>query len=256
MAWKYDRFAHTASNDDLSATFKVRGSCPDDVEIDPVRLPEGGLSDEQLLAIKEEIRGAVRDELVRWEMDGILRTYFPSDYATAASVLTRATGKNVSVRSLQAWLIDPGKPSSRRCPEWALKVLKQHVAENALERAQPKLTRLWSGEVRDSKVVEFATDRILREEARREKWRKTGLDALPDKLFELELRVDEYLAHLSNGLTALKTAVRGAEDFEAMKSAFLAAMDEAGTVDFLVRQTRADIEQRKGEFGSDDGVEG
>ena len=255
MAWKYDRVTQTASNEDFHAKFKVHGSCVDDIEIEPIQLPAGGVSDEQLLSIKEEVRRAVRDELCRWEMSHLLYTYFPSDYHSAAGIIRRATGKNVSVRSIQAWLIDPGKPSSRRCPEWALKVLKQHIGENSLERAHPDESRSWPGVVHDSKVVGFATDNILSDEKRRDKWRKTSLDSLPDKLFEFERRVDEYLCHLNKGLLAFKTAVREAKSFEEMRSAVLIALDEASTVEFLVREARADIEQRKGEFAHEDGVD-
>ena len=46
------------------------------------------------------------------------------DTADVARILTEQTMRPCSRRTVQAWLSEPGKPSSRPCPEWAVTILE------------------------------------------------------------------------------------------------------------------------------------
>jgi hypothetical protein len=51
--------------------------------------------------------------------------------AQSAALICHQTQRPCSVRTVRSWLNDPDKPSSRPCPEWAVKAL-----EKALRRSE------------------------------------------------------------------------------------------------------------------------
>jgi len=48
--------------------------------------------------------------------------------AESAGIICKATQRPLSVRTVRSWLNDPDKPSSRPCPDWAVKALQDAVA--------------------------------------------------------------------------------------------------------------------------------
>lgn len=63
-----------------------------------------------------------------------------------------------------------------------------------VRRRSSQLIQLpWSSQVADSKDVEFAADSIEADKKNGDKWRNITLSALPEKLFELEKRLEDHL---------------------------------------------------------------
>nr|WP_249665033.1 hypothetical protein [Pectobacterium carotovorum] len=45
--------------------------------------------------------------------------------AKAAFLICEYTRRPCSVRTVRSWINNPGKPSARTCPDWAVEALKQ-----------------------------------------------------------------------------------------------------------------------------------
>lgn len=259
MKWQYDPFQQIATNTESGMRFSVKGPNGDAIEIEAASPAASKCSCDDLAVHKREISRAVNDEITRRDMIHLIHSHFSRSYAEAARIITNRSGHKVSERSIQAWLIDPGKPSSRRCPGWALKALKEHFAENGRDQirrhdAPSPIPRPWSAEVFDTKAVGMATDRIESERRKRDEWRSLSFSALADKLFELEKRTDEWLCAHNGMLHSIASAVRASNNFDDMKSALLASLDEASLVEFFVRDARTAIERHQAEFSNDEGV--
>jgi len=58
--------------------------------------------------------------LIQWKRDN------NKTNAEIAALLSERTGDRISQRSVENWLGDPAKASSRRCPGWVVFVLRRH----------------------------------------------------------------------------------------------------------------------------------
>jgi len=257
MKWRYDPYQQVATNAETGMRFSVKGPCVDSIEIETANPAAAKCSAADLAGYKQEIVRAVSDEQNRQGMLRLIQTHFRSAYAHAAGIISRRSGHKVSERTIQAWLIEPEKPSSRRCPAWALRALEEHLAENGTGKSTDvshPIPRPWSAEVLDTKTVGLATAGILSDQRRREEWRHLSFSALADKLFEQEKKVEEWLCHHNDMIHSFESAVRNAKNFDDMKAALLDALSEKRSINFFVRETRKAIEGQKEEFSNDEGL--
>lgn len=198
----------------------------------------------------------------------LVHNYFRGENDIVAHVIGRKTpGAKVSVRSVQAWLMPPGRPSSRNCPPWALKALEDYIADAAnrdsleamARRQEEDIQRVttptqWADKVRSEKAVEFATCEIEDESRTLRQWQeRLGRDN-GRYVFELELRLRAAERELTDSVSAIHQAVHGSENFEDFKKAYLEAERASRLQRLSVREARKHIENASEEFASDDGV--
>lgn len=51
--------------------------------------------------------------------------------ADSAALICEYTQRPCAVRTVRSWLNDPGKPSSRNCPDWAVNALEKALTVKA-----------------------------------------------------------------------------------------------------------------------------
>lgn len=204
----------------------------------------------------------------RWRLTAVVDRHFGRDNDFVARVIQEKTGAKVSERTVQAWLISPGRKSSRNCPEWAVKALEDYVADSVnadyLQRHSQRREEMaasdwktpmaWSDKVRREKAVELATSSLESDAARQRRWQEAGGLQMGGMAFELERRVESELASHRRVLSALNEAFRTAETFEQFKVTFEEHVRAAELQNFFVGQARRDIESASKEFSAADAV--
>ncbi|GAB3647848.1 hypothetical protein [Ramlibacter alkalitolerans] len=198
----------------------------------------------------------------------LVHNCFGGETDVVAHVIEENTpGAKVSVRAIQAWLMPPGRVSSRNCPPWALKAVEDFVADPINQprlqvmarRREEDIRRVttpveWADKVRREKAVEFATCEIEDESRTLRQWQEQlGKDS-GRYIFALELRLRSAERELSDSVAAIHQAVHGSENFEDFKKAYLEAERGRRLQRFSVKEARKHIENASEEFASDDGV--
>lgn len=268
MTWQYifpsTKALETRTNTTFTVTFGRNVQSQDDIEIAPVMGSKAKFTPQYLTKLKSELWAVIFQSHTRVEMRSIVEKDFGGDRHWAAYTLSDITKKSVSNRTVQAWLMEVGKPSSRTCPEWALQALKTYVSnpnnnaylvEGRKHRASDSsFSRAWSAEVDNRHSVSFATNEILGEERRLHEWRSANFATLPVMLHKLEDQTQKYLSSLSGRLCAIESALEKSTSFEDFKSVALAAIRDKETAEWLVKDARRAIENSTGEFASEDGI--
>jgi len=268
MAWKYGFGGKSATHVDSGAVFTVsyrstNVQSVDDLAIVPDAKSSRKWSDEDIVVLKQELWEHIQDLLVRDRVAALIQREFLGDNHRAASAISNVTGKRVSERTIQAWLIDPSKVSSRKCPAWALKAMQDYLAEPdnkrylteiAQYREQTTQQHNYLNDVYDKHQVRMATGLIDSEKRALDSWQETNFNSLPIKLFELEKRVDGYLNYLSRSNAIITNALGRCSDFDEFKRAVTEELEEAKSIEFAVREVRKAIEEGLDEFSNDEGL--
>lgn len=260
MPWKYDDSSNLAVHIETNTTFGVRFSQnvkgPSDFELIP---PSGSIRawpPAKLDQIKRElwtvIEGIWHQKSLRLEMHNLIQTKLAGDNYQAAKVISKMTGKEVSARSIQAWLIEPTRKSSRTCPTWAVEALKQYSPPQYGTSGFTEQPRSW--QVRNNAAVELAERSIDADKRRRKKWAQAGLNAIPDMLSTLEKSHDEYLKHLHGMVLAINAALRASNSFEDFKQRALDELEEVSSIESSIFEAKRDIELGQGEFSNAEGL--
>ena len=252
------------TNTTFYVTLKGLLESVDDFEIAPAPGSEATFSEGKLRKLKEELWALHLQECTRNEFRRLLDDAFEGDCQMAAFKLTDITGRRVSNRTVQAWLIESGKKSSRTCPEWAVKALKEHLnnpefrEELALRHkyARRDSTEGYSQltEVEKKYGVRIATNQIDADEHRAEEWKLAGFNTLPRMLHTLERDTQGYLAFLHDTVTAFITAMENSSNYEEFRAKGEVALRDIRLRDASLKQTRRAIENRTDEFASDEGL--
>lgn len=268
MTWQYvfpsTKALETTTDTTFNVNFGRSVQSQDDIEISPIEGSKVKFTAADLTKLKSQLWMVIMQSHTRSEMLSIVEKDFSGDRHWVAYTLSDITKKSVSNRTVQAWLMDPGKPSSRTCPEWALQALKTYIAADSnnayLEQGRKHResdsysSKAWSAEVDNRHCVNFATNEILGEERRLNEWRSSNFDTLPVMMHRLEDQTQKYLSNLSSRLCAIESALEKSTSFEDFKSVALAAIRDKDMAEWLVRNARRDIENKTGEFASEDGV--
>jgi hypothetical protein len=268
MAWQYvfpsSRALETVTNTTFDVKFGQNIQTADDFEISPQVGSQAKFSTQDLQRLKAEFWAAHVQSHLRDDMRRIVEGHFGGDRHWVAYTLSDITKKSVSNRTVQAWLMEQGKPSSRTCPEWALQALKTFVSapenEAYLQQGRERRasdsssTRAWSAEVDSKHSVKFATNEILGEERRLQEWRNANFETLPAMIHRFEDQTEKYLSHLHDALLGIEAALKKSTTFDEFKFQALEAIRDKETAKWLVKDARRAIETRTGEFASDDGV--
>lgn len=198
----------------------------------------------------------------RSKLFSLVHHHFLADTDWVASAIHERTRKKVSVRAIQAWLIAPGRRSSRNCPEWALKALEDYIQDPSNEAliqsrkelyqasigtAKPPLA--WCDEVRASKAVEFATSELEEDERKLAKYQKEFGERQGSLIFELqkELRNSNWQHHET--LSAIHRAFQESKNFDECREMFLEIERANRMTHYFVRDAKQAIEKNSEEFG-------
>lgn len=268
MTWQYvfpsNKALETTTNTTFNVKFGRNVQSEDDIEISPIEGSKVKLTAADLTKLKSQLWVVIMQSHTRSEMRCIVEKDFSGDRHWVAYTLSDITKKSVSNRTVQAWLMDPDKPSSRTCPEWALQALKTYIAAASnsayLEEGRKhresdsSFSRAWAAEVDNRHSVNFATNEILGEERRLREWQSANFNTLPVMINRLEDQTQKYLSSLSSRLCAIESALEKSTSFEDFKSVALAAIRDKDLAEWLVKDARRAIENRTGEFASEDGV--
>lgn len=224
------------------------------------------MTDAQISALAAELDQLIRDRRTQDRMSHLLHGAYQGDYARAASILSEQTKKKVSVRTLQAWMMPPGRPSSRRCPEWALQALEQYIERH------PEAPRQWKDiatiyrdtpdgqtlamhtELRDKRSLQFAEAAIAEEEALLKKWRSAGFENLPQRLTELELRLQRVTGDHTDLIGKMLALAYSCTTFEEFRPQLQEATMRKVDLDQQVREIVRDIRNGRNEFAHEDGT--
>lgn len=270
MAWQYQfpstKALETVTNTTFDVKFARKILTEDDFQISPQPGSKTKFNALELQKLKAEFWATHLQNLIRASLRSIVEDDFGGDRHWVANTLSNITKKSVSNRTVQAWLIEQGKPSSRTCPEWALQALKSFVSdpinEEHLKRGRKAIAsdhssnRARSAEVDNKHSVDFATNEILEDERNLRKWQTANFETLPIMISRFEIDARKYIDHLHDKLLAIQTALQKAESFEEFKNQALELVRDGETAKWLVSDARRAIEAGTGEFASDIGIPG
>lgn len=196
----------------------------------------------------------------------LVRTAFDNDNDAVAWAIQDITKERVSVRTIQAWSMQPGRASYRRVPDWALEGLATYLrqpgkAEELADRVARRRQRApdrkskaeWSDIVRTSMAVEYATTEIEHEAKERQLWRDLSGKHLGDKLFERFRALEKELASLSSAFGTLSRIIDESDDLAEVRHRFNEEVKWDALAKFHVRKARQAIEQSAEEFSNDEG---
>lgn len=267
MDWAYTYRAATARHEPTGLVFRIAYNSAATgwvISLEGERPPS--VEAAHVAALRDELHQLVRDAHTQRRVSELLHGPYNGDYGQVAAILSRQTRKRVSVRTLQAWMMPAGRPSSRRCPEWALLALEQYLASNpqapadwqetsSILRSTPSgETLALHTQLRDQRSLQLAEAAIAEEEATLQKWRSAGLMELAQRLTDMEIsfrRATSYHADLIGQIVAL---TRSCTNFEEFREQFDEAIRRKLDLDYSVRQIVSDLRSSRGEFASPDGT--
>ena len=197
----------------------------------------------------------------RSKLFSLVHHQFLSDTDWVAAAILERTSEKVSIRTIQAWLIQPNRRSSRNCPEWAIKALEEYVQDSSNQarfKARKELHQAtvgvsksplaWSNEVRASRAVEFATNELEDDERNLAKYQKEFGDRQGAVIFELykELRNSNWRQHET--LSAIHRAFQESKNFDECREMFLEIERANSMTHYFVRDAKQAIEKNSEEF--------
>jgi hypothetical protein len=211
---------------------------------------------------KSKDKSTDKDELLRHEMMGYVNRFFGGDTSVLANLLTKESRKKVSVRTVQSWLIEKGKPSSRRCPEWAVRLVTEYIEKNPKYFEELKEFQLYQDrkETRDFSSyidrdgVRMATDIIERDNFRRNKWHNASMTELVEEIFKLESLLLGYVSYHNSVLCTLESELREAKNFDDWKKVTLKKLDQNQKKEMYLSGLKYDILNKKNEFSNSNGL--
>lgn len=203
----------------------------------------------------------------RERLHSIIRHHFRDENDLVVGVIKDMTGQEVSVRSIQTWLIDPRRASHRKVPEWVLSCLedyinrpeKQGVLQRISERAESKISVgrrpfEWADEVRRTKAVDFATHELEAEAKQKRYWCDLLGRSAGEAVAEVVLAQDKAIRSMSRSLATLTRALHSSESFEDFRALAKESMQEEDSVQHFIRETREALANQTGEFSNEEGL--
>jgi hypothetical protein len=264
MTWNYARASghatHCESGEGFTVVLARNVQSADDVELRPDPTSKHPWPTDELATLKAELWEHMLEEQRRTKLRRDIEKAFAGKRSRAAEVLTELTSRQVSARSIQAWLSEPHKPGSRRCPEWAVKALETYV--KSLDASKPASTvarelvspKQWSAEILDEECLAKAQERIQADRLREQRWQDAKMRELPALIAAFERETLHRLSNVERKLFIIRTALRSPAAPEELRESILTALDERDQYDWEINQTRKAIEGGTEEFSNKEGV--
>lgn len=199
----------------------------------------------------------------RREMTRLVREEFANDASLVSRALNEMTERKVSSRTVQSWLIEPGKTSSRTCPAWALKALTDFLSQPVQREALSIWTEVKGrrvsapdefSKVYDRDGVRRATVEIDSDARALADWENASLSNMARKLYAFERGTNRYLQHIHDQQLTILRALEQAKTFDEMKATVKEMIRDKEQADAYVEQTRRAIEAGTDEFAHPDGL--
>lgn len=256
--WQFNRRNQVATNTIKKEDFKVAfAETTDDIEVTTMEGAEHGLDAASL----QSLTALCISERNRFEVEKILRDTFKGNYLEAVVALNQADDRKVSVRTLQAWLMEPGKASSRTCPTWAVNQLKHYQIHSGyvVADAQKRFLGVQEEPGRYEAAYNGGASRAIENErasdARyKEKIASYSLGELPSKLADEFLALKKENKELSSYLMAVIRSIDSAESFDELKTKLDSTMKDLGKTHRLVTSMKDAVETSTEEFAQADGT--
>lgn len=267
MNWSYNYPANEAIHRPTKLSFSVT--------YDPIRpdrrikltseKPEN-ISDAEVEKLIKELDQLIQDKYLKNRMEALLHGEFSGEFALAAKILEQETKKKVSTRTLQAWMMPSDRPSSRRCPEWAVVALEEYIEKNPgqkkwLRELSENRQRTRNGRaqehetaLRDRELLRNAEGHLAREDAIRKKWQGTAIGDISAQLADLEISALEKVESHSGLLIRILASLRECDNFEDFKREVQSTAEKHYASERQLKDTARDIRERRKEFASDDGT--
>lgn len=260
MEWSYNHLNGIAEQSGTGMKFRVdRDMADDQVSVATVDGQPHGLDYTNFQALAS----VCVSERNRHELQGLIQTIFQNDFSRAVVALNKADGRKASVRTLQAWLMQPGKQSSRRCPTWAVSYLKNYRDTHAEEiriyrefkesqiglKTPTRADRVYNGS-----ALEDIECQLAREEQYRQELRSCSISMLPDMIADKLLKIESNYDRLLSIHFALLQSIRNAETLEQLKAKLNEEEDDLSQSHHFLATTRQALQSNAEEFASDDGT--
>lgn len=270
MSWISSPWSNTAQHVESGTKFSILRLSShvkeiDDIDIEPIGSDGKRWSSAELAQFKAELWSHWEHQLRRANLSSLIQNYLFGENDRAANAISIVTGNRVSNRTIQSWLIGLEKPSSRTCPPWAVKALKEYLDD---PKNQPELewlrqTKKEAGysfpsaiEIAENKSVEIATRDIEHEKCLLEDWKKVSLTELPEVLFKKFLRLEREIGSMGKALAAISRGIDTTETYEELKALVRKELREADWWEGEIRRTRRAIEEGREEFADPEGLAG
>lgn len=259
--WKYDGLNQWALHVESQTRFGIRHGkklvdisdfelIPPDGE--PLRWPSADLA-QMKLSLWEEMKRVWAQNALRNRLQSLIQLKLRGDNYRAANVISGISGKSVSARSIQAWLIEPTKRSHRTCPEWAVSALESYTPPEQ-ERTPETSSPLSAWDIKTRYGVRFAEQAIEADERLRQGWLDAPASSIPLRLYELERQLTDHLYYLNENFSAIRTALKSSDSFVEFRKQVLEKLEEAADIRFFIGETKKAIEQRGEEFANPHGL--
>lgn len=180
------------------------------------------LASQDIARLTDGLRQFVIAERRRRELEGLISAKC-ANLTEAANALSIIGGKTVTTRTIQSWLIEPDKVSSRNCPEWAILALREKEARrggNPPPNARAAFVDdPWGAvdDVRDRKSVFIATQQLEGEERRVAEWKRTPSADFPAAVAALEGRLWQWIYAMHERQEHLLAALESSASFDEFK---------------------------------------
>jgi len=266
MAWLYFYPNPTAKHIESGSDFRIQYKSKkfqkgEDIEIFPT---EGGKkwTHKEIVNLKDDLWKHMEADSRRGKLKLLIRDNFSGENSRVAGVISEVTKKNISARTIQAWLIDLDKPSSRRCPAWAIKALDDYLADpknksdlDFIVQHTPKYLQPTNFEkVFNKHEVSLATDEIERERNILNKWKTVDFNTLAINMYELEIILRARINNLEKENNIFKNAINNCDNFDDYKKTINEELNEKDLIESAITSTKVAIEQEKQEFSNEEAL--
>lgn len=264
MEWEYQYPGNKAIHIPTNCIFNIDYS-PDDVVISLADgAPKG--TESQLLLLLAELKVVIGDEELKVLMRRLLERVFGGDFTAAAYILKDLTGRSVSERTLQSWVAQTGKRSSRRCPEWAVNALQAYAEKN------PEMREVFQARRERKQRDEFehginsleraqTTDGLEKIERdlvsdERFKARVTSVpfSDLPNTLSEILLKHDRDIRIVSSLLFRTFHEIQKADSLDDLKRDLSREFDKVIDLDNFLQRGKRQLINAEEEFANEHGL--
>ncbi|GKX50575.1 hypothetical protein [Budvicia aquatica] len=218
----------------------------------------------QIDALRQEIKNIIIEKELKNAMGHFISFIFVDNITNAAFYLQKVTGKKVSARTIQAWLMPVTSASARKCPKWAVDALQSYKDNNSQEI---KEIRIRENNILEHRLkqnipinandimhndVKFAESELQDEKALKEWVMQTtpqeALTYIIDRLYTQ----NREIRGLSRCISNMNLACITSNSFEEFKSKYQRQELEDSYRDSLINKAKRDIINNNAEFSTDD----
>lgn len=266
MEWEYQYPSKKAIHIPTNCIFNIDHSSADVAISLADGAPKGAES--QVLLLLSELKVVIRDGELKVLMRGLLERVFGGDFTAAAYILKDLTGRNVSERTLQSWVAQTGKRSSRRCPEWAVNALQAYAEKN------PEMREVYQARRERKQRDEFehginslerarttdGLEKIERDLAFDERFKARVTSApfsdLPNTLSEILLKHERDIRIASSLLFKIYHEIQKAASLDDLKRDLSKEFDKVIDLDSFLQRGKRQLINAEEEFANEHGLLG